>query len=587
MRMDLGKSGVRVMGTWSSSTAYEKNDIVTNGGDGYISITDVPVGTALSNTEYWLKIVNGFSVDEVTEAVDAWLVAHPEATTTVQDGAVTTAKIADGAVTDAKLAQTGGVLEEVADLKSAFSDAEAALMTDGIIDLIRSLKWENGNINASGEDANNTRKDFVRTIGYYKPKAAVKVTLQKNSLTNGIVYLIYSAPDTLETRTVLSGSSETIALNPQKYYRFCVTAKNTSAVIDLKNVSEYASFNMDMLQFVGGVNSLAQTQTLLGHNGVTVVNGSGSTTSGTKIEITDFPIHIKKEHGYTFYMAFSATFSKLIIGQGYQQVRGKWLEIDDTYVFVKQWTDAGEEYQAGRVEHGLSISKQLYVSFNLQNDGKANVTITSIAGSYSREFNFGLEATGNYFFIPYQNIGGYMMTAVSGDLRKPLWIFGDSYFSMYDNRIGGQIKNFGYSNGIMINAYPGRTSASAVTELQKCLNFGTPKYLVWCMGMNDGTEAAYETAYDTVAALCKEKNIRLILYRLPSVEAKLTVNEAINTFVISTGLRYVNAYRAVTNGTAGVWYDDMQASDGIHPTELGAKMLASRLLVDVPEILEY
>lgn len=112
MRMDLGKSGVRVMGTWSSSTAYEKNDIVTDGGDGYISITDVPVGTALSNTAYWLKIVNGFSADEVTEAVNAWLVAHPEATTTIQDGAVTTAKIADGAVTDAKLAQTGGVLSK-------------------------------------------------------------------------------------------------------------------------------------------------------------------------------------------------------------------------------------------------------------------------------------------------------------------------------------------------------------------------------------------------------------------------------------------------------------------------------------------
>lgn len=36
--------------------------------------------------------------------IDAWLDAHPEATTTVQDGAVTTAKIADGAVTTPKIA---------------------------------------------------------------------------------------------------------------------------------------------------------------------------------------------------------------------------------------------------------------------------------------------------------------------------------------------------------------------------------------------------------------------------------------------------------------------------------------------------
>lgn len=51
------------------------------------------------------------------EQVDAWLDGHPEATTTVQDGAITTAKLADGAVTDAKLTQTGGVLEHISDLE--------------------------------------------------------------------------------------------------------------------------------------------------------------------------------------------------------------------------------------------------------------------------------------------------------------------------------------------------------------------------------------------------------------------------------------------------------------------------------------
>ena len=51
----------------------------------------------------------GYPTDaQVTTAVDAWLDAHPEATTTVQDNSVT----------DAKLVQSGGVLSEVEELKS-------------------------------------------------------------------------------------------------------------------------------------------------------------------------------------------------------------------------------------------------------------------------------------------------------------------------------------------------------------------------------------------------------------------------------------------------------------------------------------
>lgn len=56
-------------------------------------------------------IVAEVASESIQPSVDAWLAAHPEATTTVQNGAISTAKLADGAVTDAKLAQTGGLLE--------------------------------------------------------------------------------------------------------------------------------------------------------------------------------------------------------------------------------------------------------------------------------------------------------------------------------------------------------------------------------------------------------------------------------------------------------------------------------------------
>lgn len=83
-------------------------------------------------THFWDNIKG--EIGNASDAqVDSWLDRHPEATTTVQDGAISTAKLADGAVitskiandtvTDAKLAQSGGVLEEVSNLKDDFNYA--------------------------------------------------------------------------------------------------------------------------------------------------------------------------------------------------------------------------------------------------------------------------------------------------------------------------------------------------------------------------------------------------------------------------------------------------------------------------------
>ena len=53
MATDLGKVGIRMRGTWDSSTAYEVLDAVSYNGNLYIAKQDVPANTAPTNTTYW------------------------------------------------------------------------------------------------------------------------------------------------------------------------------------------------------------------------------------------------------------------------------------------------------------------------------------------------------------------------------------------------------------------------------------------------------------------------------------------------------------------------------------------------------
>lgn len=49
---------IHPVGEWSSSTAYNRLDLVYSSGNGYLAKHDVPAGTAPTNTTYWLKIVD-------------------------------------------------------------------------------------------------------------------------------------------------------------------------------------------------------------------------------------------------------------------------------------------------------------------------------------------------------------------------------------------------------------------------------------------------------------------------------------------------------------------------------------------------
>lgn len=64
MATDLGKVGMRMRGTWDSSTAYEVLDAVSYNNGLYVAKQAVPAGTLPTNTTYWQVAVNPAALND-------------------------------------------------------------------------------------------------------------------------------------------------------------------------------------------------------------------------------------------------------------------------------------------------------------------------------------------------------------------------------------------------------------------------------------------------------------------------------------------------------------------------------------------
>ena len=116
-----------------------------------------------------------------------------------------------------------------------------------------------------------------------------------------------------------------------------------------------------------------------------------------------------------------------------------------------------------------------------------------------------------------------------------------------------------------------------------------PKYVVWALGMNDGDSTTsinenWKTCVDEVIEYCDDNGIEIILATIPNTPV---INNSLkNEYIKSSGKRYVDYARAVGATSVGsTWYNGMLHTDNVHPTELGAKALCERLMLDVPEMM--
>ncbi len=240
--------------------------------------------------------------------------------------------------------------------------------------------------------------------------------------------------------------------------------------------------------------------------------------------------------------------------------------------------------------HGINIADYIYVQFEVNYAGTMKVVLASRSGVHSETFSIGATTKGEVFAKSVScNLLKCVLTWDCNDYGKRVWAFGDSYFSYYSNKRWPYYILRNYSGNrcpILLNGYPGEASENALLDLKAALNHGTPKYLLWCLGMNDhDTDSAVNTVWlqtvTEVENICDEKGITLILCTIPDVTNAAYNNTYKNQWILESGYRYVDLADVVT-GVNG-WLD----ADGVHPSEIGARLLASKVVADFPEILQY
>ena len=252
-------------------------------------------------------------------------------------------------------------------------------------------------------------------------------------------------------------------------------------------------------------------------------------------------------------------------------------------------------YAAGRrtplvnEEHGIEISGRITVRIKT---GLRTATVTIDNGKETYvSTNFQWFGRNGEIFA--RSVGAELKNAKlewsCSAYYNDIWFFGDSFF---DTTTTYRWPYYMVEDGVtdvFLNAFPGRTTEQALEDFKKAIEFSIPKYVVWCMGMNngDGTNSissSYKKATDEMLEICDEYGITPILCTIPNVPNVINVHK--NEWVKSSGYRYVDFAKAVGGEEKGSsWLPDMLGVDKVHPAPLGAAAHYEQLKKDIGDLL--
>lgn len=369
------------------------------------------------------------------------------------------------------------------------------------------------------------------------------------------------------------------------------TKPTISGTIVYSDIS--AKDDSDKSAFIAEINEINLSDKLkdklrISNNKGCVIKNIGDMSSDTTYTIASN--NIKKNKTFIISAKVNSFTDKITIGHGINVYGGAFLEITPTTLNVYKYDTQSNLVKT--VSHEITILNDIYIeitNFVSKYGFHATIKIASQGQTFTQSGKFDFPWTGSNgdVFIKTGTdtvLSDCKVSWSCSDLSSNIHAFGDSYFDYWNPKMA----DLGYSDSFLFDGFGGRKTLQAIEPLKFCLEHGTPKYVLWCLGMNnpdiDGVNSDWLNGFNTVILACKNKGIIPIFATIPNTPKNN--NSYKNAYIKSSGYRYVDiAHYVGADTTNSNWYDGLLSLDKIHPTDKGAYIIAQNIITDLADII--
>ena len=316
--------------------------------------------------------------------------------------------------------------------------------------------------------------------------------------------------------------------------------------------------------------------------------------AGEPLIVTGNTIKTRKHLSFTADIQTLET-GKLILGHGYMQAYGSWVEITGTQIYAYSHVAYPEPVTNPLLReamlHGLTITDSITVNLDYMPAEKALlITISTASGSFNgripRWWGQNGEISARFEGIDGENC---VLNWSCDDFASRVWLLGDSYLGTGSvNRWPYYLFRDGYTD-CLLAGHAGMGAQRGIEDFRVFVEKGQPEFAVWCLGMNNSDKEGvlnqdYLAATEEFIAICLGRGITPILSTVPNTPERNHWQK--NAWIRSQPYRYIDFERAVGAHKNEKWYPEMIFRDNVHPAEKGAAALYAQVLVDFPEIME-